>query len=88
MRVIYLKTFHKDLDKLKNKEVAKKLFEVITELKNTKSLREINNIEKLKGYDKIYRIRIKDYRLGIFFDRNRIELARFLHRKDIYKYFP
>ncbi|MCF8234077.1 MAG: hypothetical protein K9G67_06290 [Bacteroidales bacterium] len=73
---------------MKNKEVAKKLFEVITELKNTKSLREINNIEKLKGYDKIYRIRIKDYRLGIFFDRNRIELARFLHRKDIYKYFP
>ncbi|WP_374754821.1 type II toxin-antitoxin system RelE family toxin [Dyadobacter psychrophilus] len=44
--------------------------------------------KKLKGFSNAYRIRIGDYRVGIFVENNIVELARIAHRKDIYKVFP
>jgi mRNA interferase RelE/StbE len=61
---------------------------IIEEIESANSLLDINNIKKLSG-DKIsYRIRLGDYRLGIFYENNTVELVRFVHRKDIYKVFP
>ena len=35
-----------------------------------------------------YRIRLGDYRIGIEIQKDTIIFTRFLHRKDIYKFFP
>lgn len=51
-------------------------------------LTDLTSIKKLKGHDAAYRIRLGDYRLGFFLSGQTIELARFVHRKDIYKVFP
>jgi mRNA interferase RelE/StbE len=51
-------------------------------------LDEIPNTKKLKGHSSAYRTRVGDYRLGFFFENGVIQLARFIHRKDIYKIFP
>ena len=45
-------------------------------------------LEKLKSYKTFYRIRAGDYRIGIEIVNDKIIFTRFLHRKDIYKYFP
>jgi mRNA interferase RelE/StbE len=42
----------------------------------------------MQGYDSFYRIRLADYRIGIEIINDEIIFARFLHRKDVYKYFP
>jgi mRNA interferase RelE/StbE len=42
----------------------------------------------LKGHKFAYRIKIGDYRIGIFVESKVVEMARFEHRKDIYKVFP
>ncbi len=42
----------------------------------------------MKGSRNYYRIRIGDYRAGIIVEGLTVEFIRFLHRKDIYKYFP
>jgi len=83
MQLIYLKAFSKDIDKLKNKQVSKCLLDVISEISKANNIQEINNLAKLEGYKNAYRIRI-----GAFIEGNIVELARFLPRKDIYKYFP
>lgn len=88
MQVIYLKRFSKDLDKLKSRKTAIALFKVVNEIKNAESINTIPHLEKLSGYKNAYRIRINAFRLGIFIEGSRVELARFLHRKDIYRYFP
>ena len=49
---------------------------------------DIPNLKKLKGFEDAYRIRISDYRIGLFIIDNTTVFARFLHRKDIYKFFP
>jgi len=51
-------------------------------------LEEIKNIKKLVGYKHHYRIKIKDYRIGIEIIDEVVRFLVILHRKDIYKKFP
>ena len=88
MRVKFLSKFGSDLDKIKNTSLRKRVYRVIEETESAATISELRNIKKLKG-DKIsYRIRIGDYRVGIYFENNVVEFARIVHRKDIYKVFP
>jgi len=81
-------SFEKDLKKVGDKKLLKRVKEVIEEVKQAEDLRVINDLKKLKGYDTFYRIRVGDYRIGIDIVENRVIFARILHRKEIYKYFP
>ena len=49
---------------------------------------EVSNVSKLVGWDRHYRIRIGDYRLGIEMDGETAVLARFANRRDFYRRFP
>ena len=51
-------------------------------------MRDIKNFKKLKGYKNAYRIKIGDYRIGVFIENKIVEFARVVHRKDIYRVFP
>lgn len=82
------KTFLKDVDKIKDKSLLINLQNTIANLKEINSQSEITNLKKLSGRNTYYRIRIGNYRIGISIINNVISLIRFLHRKDIYKYFP
>lgn len=88
MEVEFLKQFSKDLDSIKLKSVKQSLTNLIEMMENVDTISEIPNIKKLKGRKTAYRVRIGDYRLGFFFESSTIIIARFLHRKDIYKLFP
>ena len=57
-------------------------------IERVQSLQEIGDIKKLKGGDRYYRIRVGDYRMGLILDNDTVVFVRFLHRKDLYKYFP
>ena len=81
-------TFYKDLDKLKNPSIAKRLLLTVENLKTATTIQEISHLRKLESYDDYYRIRIGEYRLGIKIVENIIFIMRFKHRKDIYKVFP
>ncbi len=47
-------------------------------------------LEKMKGYDDKYKIRVGDYRIGVTVERETRTLIceRIAHRKDIYRVFP
>lgn len=66
-------------------------YEVVKAIKNVEdstSRSQIKGLKKLKGCKNAFRIKIGDYRIGIFIERNNVEFARVIHRKDIYKIFP
>lgn len=82
------KTFEKDTDKLQDKSLLVKIADSIENVQSANKLSDIKGIRKLRGFEKEYRIRIGDYRLGLILDNQIVEFIRCLHRKDIYKYFP
>jgi mRNA interferase RelE/StbE len=88
MKVEFLKRFSKDLDEIKTKSVKQSIIRLIELMETIDALDKIPNTKKLKGHKNAYRTRIGDYRLGFFFENSTILIARFLHRKDIYKIFP
>ena len=88
MEIIYLRQALKDVNKIKNNKLKLKLAEVVANLKKAENLSEIKNVKAMSGYSEAYRIRIGDYRLGIFYTEEKITIARFLKREDIYKLFP
>ena len=88
MNVEFLKRFSKDLDDIKNKSVKQAVIRLIELMETVDALDKIPNTKKLKGHKSAYRTRLADYRVGFFFENSTILLARFLHRKDIYKIFP
>ena len=82
------KSFQKDTKRIKDKTILQKVANTIANVQRARNLDEIKNLQKIKGTTSMYRIRIGDYRLGIFVSESSVEFIRCLHRKDIYKYFP
>jgi len=81
------KSFQRDAKKA-SKPILKQLPEVLASILQADSILEIPNIKKMKGYKDFYRIRIGDYRLGLYTENHHVILSRLLPRKDIYKRFP
>ena len=89
MEIQYRQLFLKGLKKLRKQPVYDQIYELaFTTLPNVRSLQEITNIKAMKGYLERYRIRVGDYRIGIVFEGNSIEVMRVLHRREFYRYFP
>ncbi len=88
MKVVFLQKFDKDIDLINDARIKQSLIDVIINVELVEKLSEINNLKKIKGHKTAYRIRIGNYRIGFFFEDDIVMLARFVHRKDIYKVFP
>lgn len=88
MQVEFRKTFKQDLKNLKDGKVLKRIQKVVEEVELANALSEIRNIKLLQGHEDFYRIRVGDYRIGLFVEGETIAFVRVLHRKEIYRYFP
>jgi mRNA interferase RelE/StbE len=87
MHILYSKKFEKDLDKIKNNDILRKVFHFIECIEKTEYI-HLPNIKKLKGHKNNYRYKAGDYRIGFHVDGNNLYLDRVLSRKDIYKNYP
>ena len=87
MELEFRKSFAKDL-RGTDAIIVERLKTLIEKLEVVNSLDEVTNIKKLKDVEDYYRIRVGDYRLGLKFKNNKLIILRFLHRKEIYRYFP
>ena len=88
MKVEFRSSFAKDMHKVKDTAIKKQVAAVIAHAEQVNNPYELEDLKKLKGAEGYYRIRIDDYRLGLIVDQDKIVFVRFLHRKDIYRYFP
>jgi mRNA interferase RelE/StbE len=83
------KSFDRDVDRIRDKKLLRRLRIFISTIEDAEAIHEIPHLKKIEGYESFYRIKIGDYRLGMEAISNReVVLIRFLHRKDIYRYFP
>lgn len=88
MNVKVDESFEKDTDKITEAKLLLKISDIIEQVRKAQSFADIPNLKKLKGFKNYYRIRIGDYRAGITIENKNVVFERFLHRKDIYKYYP
>lgn len=88
MKLRYLKSFLRDLEKLKDKKTKQQIKVQIEQIKSAEKQSEIQQLKKIKGHSYAYRIRFGNYRMGLFIEKDTVTFARFIKRNDIYKLFP
>lgn len=88
MEIKYQKKFLKDLSKIPTEyrtRMEKLVFEIIPKEDIQLIMRRVS---RLKGHENSFKIRVGDYRIGLYMDGEVLEFKRVLHRKEIYRYFP
>jgi mRNA interferase RelE/StbE len=88
MKTEFRKSFEKDLSKIKNSDLLRRIEATIEAVENVDSLTDVPNIKKMKADGDYYRIRIGEYRIGLSIREDIVIFVRALHRKEIYRYFP
>jgi mRNA interferase RelE/StbE len=89
MNIEIKKSFSRDVKKILDKKLLTSIHDIIEGIQQAQSISEIKNIKNMEGAKNHYRIKSGEYRLGLFIDENKtVFIVRFLHRKDIYRYFP
>jgi mRNA interferase RelE/StbE len=81
-------SFKKDISDIHDKDLLQEVDNVFSNVENAKNHRELNYVKKMEGHKTFYRISVSSYRIGIEIRNDTVIFLRFLHRKDIYKYFP
>jgi mRNA interferase RelE/StbE len=88
MELRFRDSFNRDLRQLTDKKLKEKIGAAINDAGKAANITQLKNLKKLKGHPEAYRIRVGDYRIGIFIEGKNIEFTRCLHRTEIYRFFP
>ena len=88
MKVEFRESFTKDLRKVGEKAVVRKVEQVIKIAERADGPSEIPGLKKLVGAGNYFRVRIGDYRIGVTIAAGVLTFVRVLHRKEVYRYFP
>jgi mRNA interferase RelE/StbE len=88
LKVVYSSTFAKDLQDVRDPSARRMLEKLIVQMKEAQSLADLSNVKKLRGAPNAFRLRVGDFRLGLFLTGDTLTLHRFLDRKDMYRSFP
>ncbi|BAZ16644.1 hypothetical protein NIES4071_85220 [Calothrix sp. NIES-4071] len=88
-KVEYTKRFLKDLADLPE-DIQAKIEPIVFQELESENPFNIGYLEKMKGYDDKYKIRVGNHRIGISINKDVQTLIcqRVAHRKDIYRIFP
>ena len=88
MKVAFRVSFTRDLRKVKDRQLRNRVLTLIEQVESAATLDAMPNLKKLRSEGNYYRIRLGNYRCGITVDNNTVTFVRFLHRRDVYRYFP
>ncbi|MCC5616433.1 type II toxin-antitoxin system RelE/ParE family toxin [Nostoc sp. CHAB 5836] len=88
-KVEYTKKFLKQLADLPQ-DVQARIEPIVFQELESENPFDLGYLQKMKGYDDKYKIRVGDYRIGTSVDQETQTLIcqRVAHRKDIYRTFP
>lgn len=87
MRVSFRSSFARDLGRIKDRSILRRIRGVIEEVERVQSLREITGVRKISGTRDLFRMRVGLYRVGVVVTDDGVDFVRCLHRREIYRYF-
>jgi mRNA interferase RelE/StbE len=88
VKIVFKRSFAKDLKKVRRQTLRDQVQAVIEQVEQENDLSTISQVKHLTSDGPYFRIRVGDYRIGIVYEEDTVIFVRFLHRKDIYKFFP
>ena len=84
MDVRFTARFNRDLQRIRDRQVAQSVEQAIDALKAADRLTDVAGVSRLVNRGPRYRMRIGDYRLVMLLDGEGLILERILHRREVY----
>ena len=84
MDVSFTARFNRDLERIRDRQVAQSVEQAIDTLKAANQLTDVAGVSHLVNRGPRYRMRIGDYRLVMLLDGEGLILERILHRREVY----
>jgi len=69
VKTAYKRSFLSDIRRVNDPGIKRRLEEVIEQVERAEGLIELNHLKKLQGTHGSYRIRLRDYRVGLLLKR-------------------
>jgi len=88
MKTVFRSSFAGDLKKIKDHAIFEKVKQAVKTVETANNLNAVNHLVKMSGSGDFYRIRVKNYRIGIALEDDQVVFVCCLHRRDIYRFFP
>lgn len=88
MKVIYRKSFLKDIKRQNSRLISELIHSVIENCENANTIADIKHCEPLQSKGKFYKLKYGKYRFGIYIDKATIEFLKFGTRQNFYDDFP
>ena len=88
MHCNFYNSFAKDLERITQSSLLEKVENIIGLIEAADSLYDIVGIKRMKTNRSCFRVKVGDYRIGLYLENNIVHFSRFLHRSKIYSVFP
>jgi mRNA interferase RelE/StbE len=88
MRVSFRASFIRDLRSIRDGKLAARIQQTIEDVEQAGTLNDVPNVKKMQDLKNFYRIRVGEYRIGLYMEHEIVTFLRCLHRRDIYRHFP
>lgn len=88
MKIVFRKSFLKDVKKLKTKSTKDLIHVVIENCENADVIADIKHCEPLQSKGKFFKLKYGQYRFGVYIDKGTVEFLKFGTRQNFYKDFP
>ena len=81
-------SFGRDVKRIRNERILAGVRQAILDVEAAAHWSDVPAIKKIRGTASAFRIRVDDYRIGLFIGGDQAEFVRVLPRRDIYRKFP
>ncbi len=88
MKTLFRASFQRDLKRIRDEGILSGVRLAILDVEAATQWSDVSSIKKIRGTSRAFRIRVSDYRIGLFIDDNVAEFVRVLPRRDVYRAFP
>jgi mRNA interferase RelE/StbE len=88
LKTTFRASFKRDVQRIRSERILAGIRRAILDVEATASWIDVTSIKKIKGTANAFRIRVDDYRIGLFIEGDLAEFVRVLPRRDIYRKFP
>ena len=88
MRSAFRASSERDVRRIRSKRILAGVRQAILDVEAATCWSDVTAIKKIQGPADAFRIRVGDYRIGLFVEGDLAEFVRVLPRRDIYRKFP
>lgn len=88
MKALFRGSFHRDAKRIRDERILAGVRQAILDVEAAAQWSDVPDIKKIRGPTNAFRIRVDEYRIGLFIENDVAEFVRVLPRRDIYRKFP